>query len=287
MVFILIAAAVAMWFGYTRSASGAGPVANPGQAAPAAPELMGTVAPINLFDRPPADPFARTAADHWASGAAGIVAPVAKPVGAFTAAQVAAAYQMTRELLIAANLDTRTLLGGAPTAFARLLSVKQRAIFLAGLGKTGATKAGHPLSSRDLVASFAPGSAELIGDVIKVHGTMSARTVAQSGTTVLAIKVSYVFEYAVEPPHQPTDWTRVVDREDGSIDFARWDGPRGALEPWDHAIIGNSGTACGPGDGYIHPDYPSDRSIDTRQSEPIINPYYAATGKHSGGPVCG
>jgi hypothetical protein len=286
-VAILVAAAVLAWLEYTHTPSSAGgtPPAKSAPAPSAAPQLMGTVSPINPFDLPPADPFRGTTADHWADGAAGIVAPAAKPAGTFTAAQVAAAYQATRGLLIAANLDKPALLGGTPTAFARLLTARQRAAFLADLDKAGVNKAGYPLSSRRLIASFAPGSTELVGNVIKVRGTMSARSVVESGAVVLSIKVNYLFAYAVEPPHDPTDWTRVVDHEYGSVDFARWDDPRGALEPWDRAIIDNANVQCG--DAYIHPDYPSDRSIDIRRAAPIISFYSTAAGTRGGGTVCG
>lgn len=285
-VAILVVTVVLAWLEYTHTPSSASaPPANPATAPSAAPELMGTISPINLFDLPPANPFLETTADHWADGAAGIVAPAAKPVGTFTAAQVAAAYQTTRKLLIAANLDMRTLLGGAPTAFARLLTAGQRATFLANLDKAGVNKAGYPLSSRTLIASFAPGSTELVGNVIKVHGTMSARSVVESGAVVLSIKVNYLFAYAVEPPHDPTDWTRVVDHEYGIVDFARWDDPHGALEPWDRAIIDNANVQCG--DAYIHPDFPSDRSIDTRRAAPIIDLYSPSAGTRGGGTVCG
>ena len=271
------------WLGYTHSA----PSAPPEVAAPApAPSPMGTITPVNLFRGPPADPFAGTPADGWADGAAGIVTPPARPVGRFTAAQVAAAYATTRKLLIAANLDGQTLLGGPPTAFAKLLTARQRAAFIAGLGKKGVNKGGYPLSTRKWVASFAPGSAELIGNVIKVHGTMSARTVAESGTVVLAVEVNYVFAYAIEPPHDPTDWMRLLDHQYGSINFAAWGDPGGALEPWDRTIISNAGAQCGTTDGYIHPAYPSQRSVDARESGPPINPYSTATSIPGGGAVC-
>jgi len=288
VVFLLIAAMLA-WVEWERAGStGGGVKSSSAIPAPTArPELAGTISPIDLFALPPADPFAGKPADHWANGAAGIVPPAAKPVGAFTAKQVAAAYATTRNLLIAANLDRQTLLGGPPTALAKLLTTKQRAQFLVGLNKTGVDKNGYPLSTRKWVASFAPGSAELIGNVIKVHGTMTARTVRESGTVVLAIDVNYLFAYAVQPPHDPTDWTRVVDHVYGSIDFARWDDPAGPLEPWDQAVIGNAGIQCGSDDGYIHPDYPSDRSVDVRQSGAAIDPYSPATDIRGAGAVCG
>jgi hypothetical protein len=149
---------------------------------------------------PPADPFAGTQAENWVNGESGIVVPAAKPVGSFTAAQVMKAYQTTRRLLIAANLDKPTLLGGTPAVFAELLTKRQRAEFLAALNKKGVNKGGYPLSSRKWVASFFPGSAEFIGNVIKVHGVMSAKTAHEADGTVLAIQVNYIFGYAVEPP---------------------------------------------------------------------------------------
>jgi hypothetical protein len=49
------------------------------------------------------------------------------------------------------------------------------------------------------------------------------------------IHLDYVFVYPVEPPSLPADWMRVVDRNYGNVDFATWDDPGGALEPWSPA----------------------------------------------------
>jgi hypothetical protein len=59
-----------------------------------------------------AAPFLGTPAQSYADGAAGIVIPPAHAVGNYPAAAVAAAYQMTKRLLIAANLNGPTLNGG-------------------------------------------------------------------------------------------------------------------------------------------------------------------------------
>jgi hypothetical protein len=282
LAIVLAMAGMLGWMSYHSSANGVngagGTSPSPAPEGPVAgiePVLSGTISPIDPFAVPPPDPFAGTASDSWADGATGIVAPAARPTGGFSRAQVAAAYATTRKLLIAANLDARTLLGGPPTAFAKLLAPAQRAMFLAGLDKTGVTRNGLPLSTRTWVASFAPGTT-LAGNVIKVHGTMSARAVTRSGTAVLAVDVNYLFGYVVESPHDPSDWTRVVDHVYGSFDFARSGDRGGALEPWDRAVITNSGIhGCGTADGYIHPAYPSARSIDDRQIHPIIHPYSA------------
>jgi hypothetical protein len=290
---VLAMVGVLGWLSLRHWPNGAGAASpRPGLAAGRAvagaePVLSGTISPIDPYAAPPADPFTGTAADHWADGAAGIVVPAARSAGDFSRAQVAAAYEMTRKLLIAANLDPRTLLGGAPTAFAKLLAPAQRAEFLAGLDKTGVTKSGEPASTRAWVASFAPGSAELISDVVKVRGTMSARPVARSGAVVLAVDVNYQFGYAVESPHDPSDWTQVIDLVHGSFDFTS-SGDRGAaLEPWDRAVITNSGThGCGTADGYIHPAYPSVRSTDDRHIRPVIHPYPGFAHATAGGAAC-
>ena len=236
--------------------------------------ILGTIAPGDLFAGASADPFLGTAANGWADGASGIVLPPAGPVGGFTAAQVAAAYATTGELVVAASLNPQTLLGGPPAALERLLTAGQRATFKAGLGAHGPGKDGRPLSTRSWVASFAPGTAELDGRVIKVSGAMNAMAVTESGRNVLRVEVSYAFVYAVEPPNNTTDWIRVVTRQSGSVDFARWDDPRGALEPWDKTVVDPlSGVACAPADGYLHPAYPSGGSTAAEQSRLAIRPY--------------
>jgi hypothetical protein len=225
---------------------------------------------------PPADPFAGSPADGWADGAAGITVPRARPHGQFTAAQVQAAYQTTRKILIAANLDWPTLRGGTPTAFANLLTSDQRHEFLTGLGKKGLDSHGFPLSTRDWVTSFAPGTTKFVTTVVKAHGSMSATTAVSSGTTVLRIKVNYLFVYAVEPPGLPGDWMRVVDQEYGHVDFATWDDPGGPLEPWVQMTGSTSGARCGTTDGYIHPDYPNGPPPKVQPSGSPVNPYSTA-----------
>jgi hypothetical protein len=229
-----------------------------------APALSGfssssRIAPHNPFTGPPADPFAGTPADHWADGAAGIRLPAARPVGEYSVAQVESAYQLTRKLLIAANLDKRTLLGGSPAVFASLLTSQQRARFLTGLDKRGLDKTGYPRSTRTMVMSFAPAGAQLVGSVIKVHGTMRARAATdKGGYPVLDIDVDYLFVYPIDPPHRPTAWMRVINEVSWTVSFGNWAGAASPFEPWvtGTGIGGISGALCGTTDGYQHPDYP-------------------------------
>ena len=167
--------------------------------------------------------------------------PVARAHGPFTMVQVYAAYVTTCELLVVGNLDQQTLCGGCLAAFAKLLPRHERAEFLDGLNKRGTSKKGVRLSTRNWVASFAPGTTRFVTTVVKVHGTMSASEAIVSGIRVLRITLNYLFVYAVEPFGSRVDWMRVVDHEAGYVDFAPWHDPGGPLEPWFSAGTGKAG----------------------------------------------
>lgn len=223
---------------------------------------------------PPADPFAGTPSDHWADGAAGIVLPHPKPAGQYSTAQVKYAYETTRKLLAAAALDKQTLLGGAPTAFADLLSRPGRTQFTGGLNKIGLDNNGVTISSRAQLVSFAPGTTKLIGSVIKVHGTMSAQATTDSkGTPVLKVNVNYLVVYPVEPPRAPGDWMRLVAHFDGDVNFGDWAGAETSFEPWWQANPSVAGARCATPDGYMHPDFPSGPPDKVQPSGPVIDPY--------------
>jgi len=234
------------------------------------------IAPHNPLTGAPADPFAGTPADHWGDGAAGIVLPAASPVGGYTAAQVESAYETTRKLLTAAYLDPKTLLGGQPTAFAGLLTSQQETWFLDGLDKTGEDKQGNELSTRDVVMAFAPGSTQLIGSVIKVHGTMRAQAATVNGENALDIDVDYIFVYPVQPPRRPAGWMRIVAQASWTVSFGDWAGGATSFEPWVDDNGGSvAGTECGTTDGYEHPDYPDspDAGGQPSPSGSPVDPY--------------
>jgi hypothetical protein len=235
---------------------------------------------------PPSDPFSGTPADKWANGAAGIVIPKAEPIGDYSADQVGDAYETTRKLLIAATLDKQTLDGGAPTDFADLLTQQERTQFLGGLDKTGLDNHGEPLSARGEIVQFAPGTTKLIGPVIKVYGTMTARSTTDShGEQVLEINLNYRVAYAVEPPREPADWMRIVAQFVGPVDFGDWAGADSPFEPWWGMGPGIAGGRCGMKDGFIHPDYPNGPVQSVAPSGPAIDPY--SLGDKPGREGCG
>ena len=249
--------------------------AAPFQSAFASPSSK--VSPINRLTGPPADPFAGTPADHWADGAAGIVVPAARAHGSFAAAKVHDAEETTQKLLVAAYLDRQTLLGGAPTAFEKLLTNQQRAEFVKDLDSTGVRKDGSSLSTRIMVTSFAPGSANLIGSVIKVQGTMSARAGTDRGSTVLYISVNYLFVYPLEPPHSPEDWMRVVGHTYGTVEFGDWAQASTPFEPWVQVETAQAGVKCSARDGYVHPDFPNGPPDTVSATGTPVDPYAQST----------
>ena len=239
-----------------------------------------------VVNGPPADPFTGTPADGWADGAAGIAIPAAKAHGPYTAAQVQSAYEMTRKLLIAGNVNWPTLHGGNPAAFESLLTRQQRTEFAAGLHTTALYKDGGEKNTRTWVSSFAPGSTQFVTTVVKVHGTLSAATASESGTEVLRINLDYDFVYVIEPPGTPARWRRIVQERYGSVDFARWDDLGGQLEPWVRIGYGTAGGLCGERDGYIHPAFPQGPPPSVRPTGAPQDPYSLATPAASAGSNC-
>jgi len=224
---------------------------------------------------PPSDPFAGTPAEAWADGAAGIVIPQAQQTGPYTAAQVQAAYETTRQLLIAAHLDPQTLNGGLPVAYANLLQPLVRNAFWANLNTVGVNNDGAPLSTRAWVTSFAPGTTVLIGNVIKVAGTMSAQPETNpliEGGQALDIVVNYRFVYPVEPPGDPGAWMRVVGIASGKVRFSP-SSNGGPLLPWDDTAPAVAGARCDSVDGYVHPDYANGPPENVQASGPPFDPY--------------
>lgn len=233
---------------------------------------------------PPADPFSGSPADKWADGAAGFAIPAARSHGQYSATQVESAYQTTKKLLVAASLDQQSVLGGAPTAFADLLTQDQRSEFTSRLNKIGLDKYGDPLSTRGWIVQFAPGTTKLVGSKIKVRGTMSAGAAKDGGDPVLRVTIDYIVVYAVEPPRAPADWMRVVAQFEGHLDFAHWPEADTPFEPWWNAAPAVAGIRCGVKDGFVHPDYPSGPPGSSTASGPAVNPY--AFGEPSSSAAC-
>jgi len=86
----------------------------------------------------------------------------------------------------------------------------------------------------------------------------------------------YLFAYAVEPPHHPEQWMRLVSNAGWLLRFGNWQGDATAFEPSYNVTgaDGVSGNSCGNTDGFVHSYWPSTapQPSDSASGAPI-NPY--------------
>lgn len=218
-------------------------------------------------------PFAGTPAAAFADGEAGITPPPAAASAGFGAAQVAAALQAAKGLLVAANLDPATLRGDRPDSFLALLDPKDTM-----LRASVADALAHPTANADItlwMTRFDPGQATLVsGQPVKVRGTMTFAP-ADDG---LRVRCDYLFVYAlraVNPAPGSQPWTRVVVRrmvEVDLVDTSRFVATPGAIRLRAHALD-VSNVTCGPYDGYLHPYFGQAASVGPRPSGAPVDPY--------------
>ncbi|GGS35399.1 hypothetical protein [Actinokineospora fastidiosa] len=149
--------------------------------------------PVAAADRAPSGrvdrerPFVGSLAEARPDGAAGIVVPVAAPVGAYSAEEVAAAYSAVRDLLIAGRVDGRALNEGRFDAL------------LAGLTPESREHVRKGLAGRSALAwatVIEPG-VRLLPVPPKVDGAMVAK-VGDGGR--LVVDTDYTFAYAFDVP---------------------------------------------------------------------------------------
>jgi hypothetical protein len=132
-------------------------------------------------------PFATTPASTWAEGANGIQPPVAAAVAGHSAAQVAAAYQQVKQVLVASHLDPAMLVDHNTDGYVNLLAAYTRASARKDLATS---PDGH-----GTLTLLAPGY-PLLPVPIRVDGSMSAGVNARGEITV---HTNYVFAFAFAP----------------------------------------------------------------------------------------
>ncbi|MER6945518.1 hypothetical protein ABT294_15960 [Nonomuraea sp. NPDC000554] len=224
---------------------------DPGPTAGPVPEETLPVTPAPA-EEPAPGPFAGSPAEKYAEGASGFAMPKAKALGGLSKKEVAKGLKRTRDLLVAAFLDPKTLMGGRPEAFAKALDPEQRSFFWKNLDyrKPGKGR----FNTRAWVISFAPKTAELASKTIKVHGTTKLSVVKERSRTAVQAKVNYLVVYAVQRPGQPASTVRIVAHHRAQVRFAH--GPDGVvtwLHRWGTEL---TPARCDVKDGYLHPEYP-------------------------------
>ncbi|MFF4155492.1 hypothetical protein [Streptomyces sp. NPDC001678] len=221
-------------------------------------------------------PFAGSPAEQYADGAAGIVPPEATAVGESSKEQVASALKLTKDFLVAADLDPATLRGERPAAALDLLDPRQDKLITKmneGLAKPG--KENDPLF---FFSRFDPNEVRLVGGTVKTRGRM---TFAERKGGVVAVHADYTFVYPLTKKDKGsrqvarTIVRRVMDTE--VFDPARFQVAPGKLVVRHHVVdIGN--TTCDAQDGFIHPAFPKlkrhhGRQDETDRSGPAVDPY--------------
>ncbi|MBB5965163.1 hypothetical protein [Planomonospora venezuelensis] len=197
-------------------------------------------------------PFRGSPSEKFADGAAGIVIPEAGAVAGFSAEDVRSALEISSRMLQAAYLDRKTLLGGEPDAYAKVLDPEQRKSFLEDLDHKSLEK-----NTRAWVVSFAPGTTELVGDVVKVQAKLSPGAGKdENGDPELRVDYEARFVYAVRPAGKAAPIVRVMAYGKGRHLFWR-DEPKGRLRNWEGDSVDswNAGTLCNSPDAFLRPDF--------------------------------
>ncbi|MEU1814721.1 hypothetical protein ABZ543_05950 [Streptomyces roseifaciens] len=248
--------------------------ASRGTAAPLAPETARpSGAPGSTEGTPTPDrPFAGSPAEQYADGAAGIVLPEARPVGAFSREQVASALKLTKDFLVAANLDAATIRGERPAAALALLDPHQDDLV------TGAeTSLRRPSRDHDpltLFSRFDGKEVRMVGETVKTRGRM---TFAERKDGSVAVHADYTFVYPlVQQEKGPREVVRTIVRrvlDTELLDPERFRVTPGKLTFRGYTVdIGNS--ACGVYDGFMHPAFHAGGPGATRPpSGPAVDPY--------------
>ncbi|GAB2949519.1 hypothetical protein GCM10023080_005140 [Streptomyces pseudoechinosporeus] len=216
-------------------------------------------------------PFAGSPAARYADGAAGIVLPEAKAVGSFSKDEVDQALKQTKALLVDANLDRKTLLGGTPETVLDILDPKQpRMLSDVRSWLRKPDKENDPLL---LFSRFDKDEVRLVGDVVKTRGRLTFEP-GENGSVV--VHADYTFVYAVAPADpDSTEVDRVIVRRILETELA--DPARVQVTPGKLLVVRSeqdlANSACGVYDGYIHPQFDSGLTQGPAPTGPTVDPY--------------
>ncbi|MEU4653065.1 hypothetical protein AB0G32_03785 [Streptomyces sp. NPDC023723] len=217
-----------------------------------------------------AEPFRGSPALSWADGADGIELPAVQAVGDMSAEDVTEALRLTKELLVASNLDPAVLRGDRPEKAMALLDPESP-----GLTSRLKRSLSDPSEEDDpltLFTRFDPGEARVIGDdAVKVRGEM---TYEAGDPGSVEVHADYTFVYGVERADGGAV-DRTIVRRDWTVMLAdpeRWEATEGRLLPKSYYVnFGN--TACEVYDGYLHPSFTGASVTGSPATGPEVDPY--------------
>lgn len=172
--------------------------------------------PSQSFANPDDNYFVGSPALNWSDNEAGFSIPAASALNGVSESDIAAGYKQLEQLMVAGNLDTTVLNGGSVYDFTKLLDPKSN------MGSDLQSWIAHPSAKDDpveLVTRFELANTHLLGQTVKVRGSMTAKADTQSHSVLLT--ADYIFVYAVGPASGASDEdTRVVMHRTVQIEVA-------------------------------------------------------------------
>lgn len=227
--------------------------------------------PSPSFTNPDDQYFADSPALAWADNGAGLVPPAASAVGTFPASEVEAGYDGLRQLLVAGNLDRVVLSGGPVDDFTQLLDPSNH--LSEDLNKW-ISYPGFGANAIDVITRFNPTTTRLLGETVKVQGTMTAAVDKNGALTVTG---DYRFVYAVGPGNGPGHPSRAVVHRVYVLELAT----PGVFNPQPGKYLMSryasdiANTACNTYNSYVNPAFgvgggSSGRTVDPYASTNLL-----------------
>lgn len=241
----------------------------------------GTPAGLASFSHP----FAGTPAERWADGAAGIVLPAPRPVGAMSGEQVAGALRSLKDYLVDTNLDPQVLRGAVPRRAIDALDPLESG--LRQKLETSFTSPGDANNPLQLATRYNPAELKPVGGVVKVRGQMTFR--ADVDRSVL-VSADYTFVYAFTKADGSTDQVvrvimrRVLDMRVSDPALVQVTAGKLWLVKSD-ADFGNAG--CDLHDGRVHPQFGYDQPSGGVPTGAAVDPYDRSKPLAAGSGGCG
>lgn len=165
--------------------------------------------PVDRVDRDA--PFAGSPAEDYGLG---FPVPEAEAVGPYSQEQVERSYAHTQELLEAVYLNEDAVFGEDNSELTGLLTGQTLEWYLDNLGNKD-----HELNSRHLPFNLTHGTAEPIGDEVRVDGGMHAEaTRDDQGWDYLSVVTEYTIVHPVARPGGSAS-TRLVTSHIGEVGF--------------------------------------------------------------------
>lgn len=206
--------------------------------------------PVPEFDQVDRDdPFGGTEAEDYAEG---FDPPEASAVGPYDEQRVQEAYETTQDFLEAVYLEQEAVFDEDNSVFTSLLTGQALDWYLEHHRHED-----FELDSRHTPFNLTPGTAEPIGDVVKVNGDMwAAEAQEESGWEYLAVHTEYTIVHPIARPGEPVS-VRLVTSHYGEVSF--FDLGDGTWEVFPNWIRSVGPTHCLMDEHTFTPAYPDER----------------------------